>query len=227
MSRPRRRSFILVEVLVSTMLFIMLLTVIFGIFWRTSKVNQSIAKIRTANEEMLLTQSRLQGLFSNMVFQELYRPYFFIENSKYANSPSLVFTFENQIHTNYAFSNIVLGKLYLEENKLCLGIFPHPKKADGPPKEMRKEVLLDGVTDLEFSFFLAPVDKDEEQEEAENKGNDKTKKAPSGRWTNDWLKDYEMPPTLVKLTVRKTNDEPYLFWFFLPNEIEAILYEKR
>lgn len=231
MSKPKpkmqRKAFVLIEVLIATTLFIMLLAAIFGIFWRTSKINQSISQIRTANEEMLLTQSRLQGLFSNIVFQERHRPYFFVESNKYASSPSLVFTFENQFHTNYAFSNVVLGKLYVEESKLCLAIFPHPKNADGPPKEMRKEQLLAGVKEIDFSFFLAPVDKDEEQEKEEDEGDKKKKKPHHSEWLNDWLKDYERPPTLVKLKVLKTNGELYLFWFFLPNEIGPILYEKR
>jgi hypothetical protein len=210
-------------VLVATSLFVMLLAALFGIFWRTSKVNQSIAKLRTANEQMLLTQTRLQNILSNTVFQKAFRPYFFVEKLKHANSPSLVFTFENQIHTNYAFSNVVLGKLYVEDNQLCLGIFPHPKKAHGPPKEMRKEILLQAVADMRLEFFLAPEDKDEQQEEEQ----EQLKKPPQGLWTNDWLKEYEKRPTLIKLIVTKTSDEPYVFWFFIPNEIKPILYERR
>lgn len=228
MCNRRRRSFVLIEVLVATFLFVLLLTAIFSIFWRTAKVNQSIGHLRQVNERLLLTQNRLQNVFGCSIFQKSYRPYFFLEKTKFSQGPSLVFTFENEIQTHYAFSNVVLGKLFIEDNKLILAIFPHPKKPKGPPKEMRKEVLLDGIRNISFEFFLAPLSQEETQDGKQKEEEDeKSKKPPRGRWVSDWLKEYDARPTLIKIVVTKENRESYDFYFFIPNEVKPILYSKR
>lgn len=220
MSKLRRRSFALVEVLVATSLFVMLLIAIFGIFWRTAKVNQSINNLRVVNEQVLLAQARLQDIFARSDFYDAPNAYFFIEKAKSSNFASLVFTFDNRPHVNHNFSNNVVGKLYVENETLYLATWPHHLAVKWPPTLMRKEALLEQVTDFHIELFLAPQPKDEEPTEEETKH-----PPPEGRWVTVWQKEYAQSATFVKLTISKQGAENLEMFFFIPNEITPILYD--
>ncbi len=211
----RRRSFVLIEVLIATSLFVLMLVAIFGIFWRTTKTNESINRLRRANEQMLVAEAKLQTLFSNVTLVQTYKPYF------YTDSPtSLVATIDNTMQTIPAFSGIVISKLYLDEDELILATFPHITEEKSLPEIMEKETLLSGVSDFKMEFFLAPSSQaDPSDEEA-------PKKPPECTWTDDWLAEYETPPTLVKLTITKKNTGEFSLFFYIPEMVNAILYDK-
>lgn len=219
----RRRAFVLVEVLIATSLFAVLLVSIFSIFWRTSKLSDTITQKRLGLEKVLLVETRLQKLFVNTIREKEHRPYFYIEPSRQNGSPSLVFTFDNQFHIDHYYSTTVLGKLYVENQNLYLSIWPHPKKPVAP-QEMRKELLLEKVANMSIELFAAPQNK-----EADDKQKEKGVNGPRpGQWTTVWSKEYETRPALVKITLEQlTRDEPVTLWFLLPDEIDIISFDSR
>lgn len=221
-----RRSFVLIEVIVATSLFVMLLMVIFGIFWRTTKTNTALNKLRIANEQMLVTQSRLQQCFSSVEYTKGTRPYFFEEIDKKSNLPSLVFTMEN-MQTDADFSGNPIAKIYVDKEQLVLALFPHFVLEYGIPKVMSKEALLNNVTNFRAYFFYGPESQNEEKKpKKEDEEEDEKKEPPMGEWTDTWLPEYGRPPTLVKLEITRGKSEINTLYFFIPTMIKTILYDK-
>lgn len=229
MSKSRKRkSYILIEVLVATSLFIMLLIAIFGIFWRTNKTNASLNALRTANEHMLITQATLQSLFSKASFDTSTAPYFYAEIDKNSNLPSLIFTLENVHQPLPDISSNQLIKLYVENSQLTVATFPHIKNHEGLPTIMQKEALLSDVTDFKLEFFLAPDSNQDKKPENHEDDDNEIKKPPFGTWTDTWLHEYDRPPTLIKLQItQRHQSNSFTLWFFIPFGLDAIYYDKR
>lgn len=214
----RKRSFILLEVLVSTGLFLLLVVAMFGIFWRTSTTNATLNSLRIANEQMLVAQAKLQTIFTNVTFVKSIRPYFYIEIERNSGQPSLICTIENPLQAYANFSGIALKKLYIEDDKLVLATFPHIE--EGIPEVLQKEILLSGVTKLGIELFLPP----QSQSKVVDENEETVKKPPEGVWTDVWPKEYNQAPTLAKLRIERGNTGSFTLWFFMPYMIDAILY---
>lgn len=228
LKRPKRKAYILIEVLVATSLFIMLLIAIFGIFWRTNKTSASLNQLRVANEHMLVTQATLQALFTKASFKSSCGPYFYSEIDKNSNLPSLIFTLEDLYQEDAEISHTQLIKLYVENGQLIVATFPHIKNHAGLPTILQKNALLSNITDLNFEFFLGPdsnqgIESRPKQEEDQ----DDVKKPPMGRWTQTWLSEYYRPPTLVKIELTQGKSDHFTLWFYLPFSINTIYYDKR
>ncbi len=217
----RKKSFILIEVLISTSLFVMLLAAIFGIFWRTSKTSAALNRLRIANEQVLVAQARLQTLFSKLSFMKTPKPYFFTERDKNSGL-RLVFTIELPVETDCAFSVDGLVKLYVEDNQLVVATFPYFEQEKGIPNMMQKEALLSNVTDFRIFCFLAP----ESQEEPAKSEEETAKKPPEASWIDVWPIEYDRQPTLVKLEIERGKGNTYDLWFFVPRNVKTILYDK-
>ncbi|MBS0635421.1 MAG: hypothetical protein JSR37_08170 [Verrucomicrobia bacterium] len=217
----RKRSFILIEVLVSTGLFLLLVTAMFGIFWRSSKTNNAINKLRIVNEQMLIAQSKLQNIFSAATFVKSVQPYFFIEIERKSGQPSLICTLDSPVQTHSDFSGITISRIYLEDDKLVVATFPHLE--EGIPEIIQKETLLSGVTKLDIELFFAP----QSQEKIVETENEETvKKPPEGVWTDVWPKEYNQAPTLAKLKIERGKAGNFTLYFFMPYMIDTILYGK-
>jgi hypothetical protein len=226
--RPKRKAYILIEVLVATSLFIMLVIAIFGIFWRTNKTSTSLNRLRVANEHMLITQATLQSLFTKASFNESVGPYFYSEIDTRSNLPSLIFTVHKIFQTSADISTNQLIKLYVEDNQLVVATFPHLKNEAGLPTLLQKNALLSNITDFKLEFFLGP-DKHEDEQSAPPQEEDQEdiKKAPMGKWTDTWLSEYYRPPTLVKIELTQGKSDHFTLWFYLPFSINTIYYDKR
>lgn len=228
LKRPKRKAYILIEVLVATSLFIMLVIAIFGIFWRTNKTSASLNRLRVANEHMLVTQATLQALFTKASFKESVGPYFYSEIDTRSNLPSLIFTVDKIFQTTSDISANQLIKLYVEDNQLVLATFPHIKNHAGLPTLLQKNALLSNVTDFNLEFFLGPDShQDEENTPPQQEDQEDIKKAPMGKWTNTWLSEYYRPPTLIKIEITQGKSESFTLWFYIPFAINAIYYDKR
>ncbi len=70
------------------------------------------------------------------------------------------------------FSNHVIGQLFLDsEGHLTLAIAPSPKKWEAnQPIRVQREVLLEGIDSMEFSFYAPPA------QETEAKGEERCEK---------------------------------------------------
>lgn len=228
LKRPKRKAYILIEVLVATSLFIMLVIAIFGIFWRTNKTSAALNRLRVANEHMLVTQATLQSLFTKASFRESVGPYFYSEIDRNSTLPSLIFTVDKIFQTTADISTNQLIKLYVEDNQLIVATFPHLKNEAGLPTLLQKSALLSNVTDFKLQFFLGPDSHEDQQSSAtQEEDQDDVKKAPMGRWTDTWLREYYRPPTLVKIELTQGKSEHFTLWFYLPFSMHTIYYDKR
>ncbi|MCE5294238.1 MAG: hypothetical protein LLF94_06450 [Chlamydiales bacterium] len=220
---PKRRSFVLIEVIVATSLFVMLLIVVFGIFASTTKTNAALSRLRQANEQLLVTQAKLQDYFSRVMFKKAIDPYFYQEIDRRSGLPSLIFTIKAATQKIPELNGYPIIKLYVEDNQLIAATFPH-SNLDSSLSIMQKEALLSNVTDFKAQFFLAPESQKEpkkddvEEEETE-------KKAPTGTWTDTWLMEYDKAPTLIKLEITRKSSESCTLWFFITPMIQTVLYD--
>ena len=75
----------------------------------------------------------------------------------------------------------MIGRLFVDhDNRLILATWPSISRYSSPSPPMRKEVLLEGVENISFAFYLAPkVTKDEKtvDPEAEKR---------YGLWHHEW-----------------------------------------
>jgi hypothetical protein len=220
-----KRSFVLTEVLISVSLFAMLLCVMFGIFWRSTKVNETITKQRHFYEKLVVAQARLGAIISNSYFKisKDNPPFFFIEPAKNSRGQSLVFRYENEIEPSSDFLLILGCKIYVDEDD-CLSVasWLHEDPIKEIPEMVRKERLLAGVESLEIELFAPPLLKNKEPKEKEVQ-------IPRGFWVTSWPKEAEMRPALLKITAKRSakGKEPLVFWFMIPKEIQTIIYRTK
>lgn len=143
---------------------------------------------------------------------------------------SLVFGYDNCENLETKFASEVLGRLYVDnQSRLCLGIWPAPKrwKKDVPPP-MKKEFLFENVDHLKFDFFIPPdhgklkflgtsTTQPKNAEQA-------AQPSPIGDWTQVWLKEYAQLPGIVRITIQPKEEKPLVYEFPLPNCENPIIY---
>jgi type II secretory pathway pseudopilin PulG len=218
MSRQRRHSFILIEVIIAISLFAILLSVLFGIFSSYIKTDQAITKARGSYEKRLLAQVKLQRIFAHTEFSDRDHHYFYLDDDG-----SLVFTYDNKYEIATQFPNTVLAKLYVDpKNRLNLAIWEHSEDTyEEIPERFRKDFILDNVEDIEFEFFKAPL---VQKEKGKKTNTEEDPNVIQGKWVTEWEKKLKCAPTLLKITLKPDDTT---FWFVLPKEITPAVYDKR
>lgn len=205
----RRRSYILIEVIISMMLFAVLLSALFGIFSHFSRVHNTLSNQIKRHEDNVTAQLILQRAFSNTTLSKASRPYFYIEETG-----SLVFTIDNISSFEDEFTHDVLAKLHIENNNLMLTFWEHPRiPPKNPPDHLRKITVLQNVSSLQCKLFKAPA----------AKKNDKNEliAAPEGVWTGHWPLEYNTQPTLIHITC-----DTHQFYFLIPKRVESAIYKR-
>lgn len=216
----KRASFILVEVLISSILFVMLLAVIFGVFWRCSKISEILAKQQKKAEEILLVQTVLQEIFFHNVFKVWENSYFFIDDTLGSKNQSLVFTLKPPPGEIDRLGKIAGAKLFVEDGALYLAKWNHSDKMNEMPLMLYKELLLHNVASMQIELFQAPSVK------TEKKGAKEALKPLEGQWNHEWPKEFDARPVLVKLICQPlSGNTPMLFWFVHHRDIKTIPYK--
>ena len=111
---------------------------------------------------------------------------------------SLIFTYDAGVEQDPRFSNINIGKLYLDrDNNLILASWPDPKmhKDEVPP--MRKDALFTNVESFSMRFFCC---------KELPKSSDSLKPPERGTWTDVWDKEFKMQPQLVEISIKVGSD---------------------
>lgn len=108
----------------------------------------------------------------------------------------IVFCYDHGPHLQPDLSGKTVAKLYLNKGYLCLTIWPHHEKKKDSPSETI--ILLDDVTQFEFSFYNPP-------EDPKNKINPATvgEIKPHNSWQNTWRKTYKEIPLFAKITIKR------------------------
>lgn len=209
----RRRSFVLIEVVISLALFATLLTVLFSIFLHASRVNGMLAEEVSRHEQIVIAHSKLRRALSEARFSTMRRPYFYIKDEPHSGQ-SLIFTFHNQTSKDPDFSSDVLAKLSIEDNCLVMTYWPHPKTpVKEVPAKYEREILLTNVSELDIKVFCLQSDND---------STDETKPQPPDRtWTSHFPLEYDTQPLLIHIKAGKEH-----FWHVFANKLEPIVYKR-
>lgn len=213
--RTIRKSFMtLLETMIAFTLLSVLLVFIFGAFNEMTKINQMTEQAEAESFQLRYTGMRLSYIFERIVNEKhSARKFFFYAEpagSAISNFPSLICTFDNEVRKNPAFSGDVLARIYLDTNQsLCLAIWP--LHVENPKEWLHREVLMENVSELNFSFYAAPKLKKTIETGTE-------KKNPlRGQWQTEWLFEYGEMPSLVKINLKNNSKEDKTFHFVLPS----------
>ncbi len=146
-----KRSFSLIEVMISLSLVSLLLTSLF--FWYNHLTS---GKRELQEKQWLLVEERYCHQRLNKIFSTCDRPLFTSdEQLPNLSRGSLVFTFDRGIADDPLLCGRVLARLYHdpEKNRLCLGLWPYSEKLQEPSETY---ILLTDVSSMEMSFYRPP-----------------------------------------------------------------------
>ncbi len=236
----RRHPFTLLEVLIALALTAILLTTLTFFYQEISLLNIEFDKTQKESFQMRFLENRLADILPRAVPEKTKKKDFFFftvldfHGMFRGNSPSLIFTFDNGIDLDKEFSNHVLARLYLDQDGcFCLAMWPSPKRwEEGILPPMKKQVLMEDVTSLSFSFFIPPDFTEKEKPvdpEEVQAGREKMEPWPKGTWTDRWYYEYKQLPAIIKIEITRTVDKKpkkYTFAFPLPNASPPITYVK-
>jgi hypothetical protein len=207
----RKTYMTLLETLIAISLLSVLLMFVFGFFHELSKLTHLSEQAQKESFQMRYLESRLGFIFERIVNEnEKSRTFYFYTEppqNKISESPSLIFTFNNEVRRDPTFSGDVLARLYVDsDHRLCLAIWPlHVKD---PFSYLQEEVLCDNVAAVSYSFYAAPQAVNSDKEITTKKQEGIEKKTPEkDKWHEDeWLLTYEQMPSIVKIVVKMAED---------------------
>jgi len=226
-----RRHMTLLEVMIAMGLAVMVLTTLTYFYSDIDSLNREMERIQKESFHNLYVENRLSMILPRAVSERDSKKdfYFFTSTTPggffKAGSTNLVFTFDNGVMLDKDFSNHVLARLYLDpQNRLCLATWPSPKRWNPVGlTSMKKEVLLENVEQLQFSFYVPP-EKDRSKWGVASKPLEI-----KGPWVNEWRSEYKQLPTLIKVELVKKvgkEEKPMTFAFSLPNAEKFIIYSR-
>lgn len=226
MQRLRKSSALLIEIVIALGLLSILSLFLFNSFFQISAYGSLFDQ--ASKREDLLTNAHqvLSRVFSQVEHEK--KPAT-LKTSCFFTSPlpsldctqSLVFTYDNGVDRDPLYSNCVLARIFVDSNKcLCLMLWPSPSRwPDCGGSLFRKEILLDKVSSLHFTFYFPELTPQKVASEEIQTGREK-KEIKGGEHTI-WLKEYEEIPVIVKLKVLREEKEgrvhPVNFSYLLPS----------
>lgn len=204
----RKKTFILLEILISLALLSILLSFLFHSMTEGIKAEVSVSKARQALLMRQRAQSRLQDLFLSIAPTQI--PPLYTKTFSSEKKESLILYFDNGIDPDPSFSGPVLGRIYLDEkNNLALGLWP--LEQEKKTRAWRKEILLNHVTHFQFQFLG-------QKEKKEDKSVNATL-----AWHRLWPKRRMEIPSMIRLSVTQ-NEVEISFAFFLTTSEPFITY---
>lgn len=159
-----KRHFTLLETLIALGITMLILSTLTFFYRQIDAINSQVEKVQDNSFRMRYVENRLAAILPNAVSEaDEKKDFFFYTTSSSISfgmqgSPTLLFTYDNGVKLDKPFSNHVLGRLYLDsDGNLCLATWPSPSRwVEGVTPPMKKEVLLEGVRELNLGFFVAP-----------------------------------------------------------------------
>lgn len=207
--KVKRRSFMtLLETLIAVSLLSVLLVIVFGFFRELSVLTQMSEKVQKESFQLRYVETRLAFIFERIVNEKANdRTFYFYNqppNRNFSNSPSLVFTFDNEVRLNPHLSGDVLARLFVDlDHRLCLVTWP--LHMEQPHQYMQEEVLMENVVSLTFDFYAAP--EKITNKKATNPGNQqsteqKDTQPERDKWQTEWPKTHQQMPSIIKLELQ-------------------------
>lgn len=249
----------LLETLIALGITMLVISTLTFYYRQVDAVNTQLEKVQSQGFRMRYVENRLSQILPQAISEtDAKKDFFFFTTSSslaftQQGSPTLIFAYDNGAKLDKLFSNHVLGRLFLStDNKLCLATWPSPSRwVEGINPPMKKEVLLEGVKELSFAFFVAP-DKDwklsdtgaPKQTIPDYKAAPDTKAAsdakgvsaepaqiivkpsPEGQWHPTWSHDYQQLPAMIRLHVALMDGSTRVFAFPFPKCQRQVVYKQ-
>lgn len=203
----KKRSFTLLEVLISFSLLTVLMSTLFYFYWKAALDKKELDHIFSLKFEERTCAIRLKK------FLAVGDPLFFSDGKE------VVGIFNNGIDNDPLLSQEVLGKLHVDKNinSLCLTLWPHPKTELTSPS--KTYTLLPKVKALSFEFYTTPESLIIDPEWV---GEDK----PPVGWVKSWKKSYAQLPDAMKLLVQRSDDKEVTFVYPFGTKRKPILLRR-
>ncbi len=200
----KKHPFSLMEVIVAMGLFSVLLTALFSWYFYFSMQKRELSASKWPVLEEHYCQERLSSILSHATLNSEKGITAF-----YSSNSDLIFTFDNGVWSQPELSNIVLARLYLDADTLCLTIWPQPNREHSNQTPSETLVLLDRVSNLSYDFYAPPnpfaivAPKEVGHEHAID------------GWQQQWYASYNALPALITLSFTR-DDKPIKLAFDLP-----------
>lgn len=225
----KRRCMTLLEVLIALSLTAILLSLLMVFYRDQDLINQKLDQLEREAFQMMYIENRLSMIIPKIIAPNDTKKdfYFFVSNESNStlkpNIPSLYFTYDNGNELKKVFSNHVLGRLYLDkEDRLGLATMPSPQRWEHPVP-LEYEVLMTGVADLQFEFYVPP---DKDRKVFLQNGKKLSEIIPKNHWHQVWKYDYKQLPAILRIKIRLNDGKEMQFAFPLPNTDLGIMYDK-
>lgn len=237
----KKRHISLVEVMIALVLTIGILMTLTFFYYHVTKIEIEADRTEANNFKMRYIETRLGSIITRAVPKSRSDFLFFSIRDEGVTKPgsqSLIFIFDNAVSLDKAFANHILARIYLDgDGNMMAAYWPSPKRwKENEKLPIKKEVLLQGVENLTFEFYIAPAAKERNslpkdaktennQEQPEERGT--AEPEPKGAWRKDlWHQDYRQLPVMVRVVVKLEKlDEPLVFVYPLINTRSHIVYE--
>lgn len=239
----------LLETLIALGITMLVLSTLTFYYRQIDAVNTQLEKVQGQGFRMRYVENRLSTILPQAVSEnDSKKDFFFFTTSATLafakqGSSTLLFTYDNGVKLDKLFASHVLGRLFLSsDDKLCLATWPSPSRwVEGISPPMKKEVLLEGVKELSFAFFVAP-ERDWKLSDAPSKpqttpdskptpASDQpasvvVKPTPEGQWHPTWSYDYQQLPAMVRVQVTLLDGSSRIFVFPLPKCQRQVVYKQ-
>ncbi len=234
----RRRYLTMLELLISMTLTVMILGVLTYFYQQMTMAGVVLDRQQGKNFQERYVEHRLGTVIPHTIAPSEKNGsfHFFTTNSASAltmsGSDSLVFVFDNCVQSNKEMAYLVIGQLVLDqEGRLLLVTWPSEKRwVENEPVPHSYEVLLEGVKNLSFSFFVPPIKgktdlktgtprKVVEQDPLEES---------RGEWINVWLAEWRQLPAMMRVKVvveEEGKDKEINYAFPFPHVEQPITYD--
>lgn len=179
-----KKPFFLFEILIALSLMTILLSLLFSFMVQSVRVEKKMEKARAVILERQHLQIRIQDLLTTLSPQEGLPP-LYTQTFPKEKGMSLIAFFDYGIDPDPAFSGIVTGRIFIDEqNNLCLACWP---RAEDKEHLWRKEILLSNVSNVSLQFLTAI----------------ETPDAPKVAWSPSWPKEKKELPGMIRMSLQQ------------------------
>lgn len=236
----KKHRMTLIELIVSMGLIMLMLTTLAYFYGQVGKLGADAELIQRANFQLRHLETRLQKILPKAISESdvTDSPFLFFTSNDLGgllaqNTPSLVLICQNGVSLEPQLANEVLTRLYLDkEKRLCVAMWPSPNRWEvGKPIKLQKEVLMENVAGLNFSFYVVPERNRSIIENAAKRGSSAIVEPDrQGEWVSEWKREYNHLPAMVKVSIQQTmpgkkDPEELILVFVLHNSQKLVVYE--
>lgn len=203
----KRRCMTLLEVLIALSLTAILLSLLMVFYRDQDLINQKLDQLEREAFQMMYIENRLSMIIPKIIAPNDTKKdfYFFVSNES-----------NSTLKPN-------IPSLYLDkEDRLGLATMPSPQRWEHPVP-LEYEVLMTGVADLQFEFYVPP---DKDRKVFLQNGKKLSEIIPKNHWHQVWKYDYKQLPAILRIKIRLNDGKEMQFAFPLPNTDLGIMYDK-